>query len=75
MELKDILILLILFCFTIAVIIFITILVLNQFAPFNQCEDKSDNFVVQFGRDYITCGELRAVNVSEGNVFKLGEVK
>jgi hypothetical protein len=64
MELKDILINIILFCFVLIVIIFLTILILNQFAPFRQCEDKDDNFVVQFGKDYFTCAELRAVNVT-----------
>lgn len=66
MELTDILLNVILFIVTLAVIIFVTLLVLNQFSVFGQCEDKDDNFVVQFGKDYISCGELKTVNITEG---------
>lgn len=49
------------------VIIIITaccVLILNQFSPFKQCETKDDNYIIQFGKDYFTCGELRALNTT-----------
>lgn len=63
-KLKEIAISILLFCIVLIIIIFCICLVLNQFSPFNQCQNKTDNYLVKLGRDYFTCGELKAINTS-----------
>ena len=48
----------------IIILIACCVLILNQFSPFKQCETKDDNYIIQFGKDYFTCAELRAINTT-----------
>lgn len=48
----------------IIILISCCILILNQFSPFKECETKDDNYVIQLGKNYFTCGELKAINTT-----------
>jgi branched-subunit amino acid transport protein AzlD len=63
-RLKDIAISIILFCVVLIIITCSIILVLNQFSPFKECENHNDSYMIEFGKKWFTCGELRAINTS-----------
>jgi hypothetical protein len=70
MNLKEMALNLLITCLVLIIIIAVILLILNQYSPFHKCIDKPDNYFVQFGKDYISCGELRALNTSEGIIIQ-----
>ena len=61
---KEIGLSILLFCIVLIIIICCIILVLNQFSPFKECENHNDSYMIEFGKKWFTCGELRAINTS-----------
>jgi len=52
------------------IIITIGFLVLQHFAPFYECKDKPDNYIVIFDNNHISCGELNRINCSLAGELK-----
>lgn len=64
MELKQTLIQVFIFILVIGILIFCTLVILNQYSPFKQCENKPDNYTFIFQDHVYNCGELKAVNTT-----------
>jgi len=64
MDNKEIIINVFIFILVIAILIFCTLLVLNEYSPFKVCENKPDNYTFTFQDHKYNCGELKAVNTT-----------